>query len=207
MDRFMETFFKHLRNISKETKKEVDSIKEREVIKESKENQKYAIFITHSIEDKKLAGFLKDLFEEMGVSSFVAHDDIEKGLDWKPEIINSLNNSNLLIVLCTKNIENSPWVNFEIGLGYNKMLPIFIDKLSDRLNYVKSIQGINIDTSNLDKTIYEILFESLKKIGLEKKFDLDDVKLTESYKKFKSFLSEMFNIKKSSLIRGLKDGL
>ena len=42
---------------------------------------------------------LKNLFEDFGVQSFVAHDDIEEGEVWE----------------LTLHIEDSAWVNFETG--------------------------------------------------------------------------------------------
>lgn len=189
--KFMEIFFKHLRNLTPEKNiSSKDKSNETNVILESKKEDKYAIFLSHSVKDKRLAGLFKKLFNDLNIDCFVAHDDIDEGLEWKPIIINTLNNSTLMFVLCTKNIENSAWVNFEVGLGYNKTVPIFIEDLSDKVGYIKDLQGIRMNPPNISSFLLNIVDMVFRKLGLKKTLTEQDIKSMPSFRELEKDIIE-----------------
>jgi hypothetical protein len=152
----------------------------------------YAVFICHAIEDKQLGNNIKRLLEDFDIKSFVAHDDIELGDIWEPKILETIKDSKIIVTLGTKEIESSSWVNFETGLGYDKMFPIFFDKLTDRVSYINNKQGIIMDYDHLDTSLLKLINKVLSKLGLSSKRKEDEIKSLPSFKELKQVISEKY---------------
>ncbi len=164
-----------------------------ETTKESEaEGKTYAVFLSHSQKDKLLANKIKSLLNEMDVISFVAHDDIEEGEVWEPTIIERVKNSKIIIVLGTTDIENSAWVNFETGIGYDKMFPVLFNKLTDKVSYIKNKQGIIIDYNEVDKSILKFVYTVISKLGLTTKKSDDAIRSLEYFKELKDYILENY---------------
>lgn len=87
------------------------------------------IFISHITEEKEVAITIKKLIEEIfpeQTKIFVSSDgvSIAAGTKWLDEISNALNESDLLITLCSDISIKRPWINFELGAGWTKGIPI-----------------------------------------------------------------------------------
>jgi len=167
------------------------------ITKYKKKVATYSIFLSHHKQERKLANLIKELFEDFNITSFVAHDDIKAGEVWERSIISSVKNSKIILVIGTKNIENSPWVNFEVGLGYEDMLPIIFDKLSDKVSYIKNKQGILVGYENLDNTIINLIKMVMESLGLKLGVKEGTIKTFTSYKNLKEFIDKNYNKEKN----------
>ena len=157
-----------------------------------KKPDNYSVFISHAVEDVELATQLQSLLKDLNISSFVAHKDITKGHNWQNIILENLKKSCLLVILGTKKVEKSPWVNFEVGYGYEKMIPIIFEELSDKVSYIKSQQGIKMKYDNTDKSVMEIVDIIISKLGLIKHKKHSEIEHLGSYRKLTSYINKNF---------------
>lgn len=91
--------------------------------------EKPKIFISHIKEEADIAIALKEFIERKFLKSlqiFVsAHEEsIKLGDDWINSIKASLEQSKLIIVLCSPISIHRPWINFEAGAGWLRNIPI-----------------------------------------------------------------------------------
>ncbi len=87
------------------------------------------IFISHITEEKEVAIIIKKLIEEIfpeQIEIFVSSDGVSivAGTKWLDEISKALNQADLLITLCSEMSIKRPWINFELGAGWIKKIPI-----------------------------------------------------------------------------------
>ena len=78
------------------------------------------VFISHTSAFKDFANQLKSSLFEIGVSAFVAHDDIQPTLEWQRELVLALNSMHALIALVTKDFHESLWTNQEVGWAFGR---------------------------------------------------------------------------------------
>lgn len=121
----------------------------------------YNIFISHLTKDKISASNLKSALSYYGISSFVAHEDIEPTKLWANEIESALKTMHCLCAIITPDFNNSKWCDQEVGyaLGRN-VLVIPIRKGCDPYGLFGKVQGIqsNGKSANvLAKEIFHIL--------------------------------------------------
>jgi hypothetical protein len=136
------------------------------------DNKCLSIFVSYSIKDKLLAGKLKECFEEyFGLKVFLAHADILPSSEWNPAIIDSLKTSDFVVMLVSKNSENSAFVNQEMGMAlawHKKIIPLKIDRITNPFGFINKIQACNctlrntkeIDTLETCSTIFFIFTKS-----------------------------------------------
>ena len=91
--------------------------------------QKRNIFISHIHQESSLAIVLNEWIESTFLGTidvFVSSDgdDIPAGSLWLDKIDNALNNSNLTVILCSKQSIIRPWINFEAGCSWIKKIPL-----------------------------------------------------------------------------------
>lgn len=131
--------------------------------------EKKKIFISHIGEEASLGTVLKDWIEstfsgncDVFLSSDI--DNIPAGTQWLEEIDEALNDSDVLIVLCSRNSITRPWINFEAGCGWIKRVPIIsicylgVNK-STLPEPLSRFQNLNLDDDNFVSD----LFSSFKK--------------------------------------------
>jgi hypothetical protein len=87
-------------------------------------------FISHSSNDKRLAGLVREELERHGVKTFLAPISLQPGERWSPAILENLRASNWVLVLASKAACSSAFVNQEIGaalLTSKTLVPIVWD--------------------------------------------------------------------------------
>ena len=94
-----------------------------------KKKNKPRIFISHITEEKDLAINFKNYLIQKFQSSievFVSSDmeSIGLGNEWFSTIKSNLANCDLMIILCSSNSINRPWINFEAGCGSIRNIPV-----------------------------------------------------------------------------------
>ena len=121
------------------------SINKNAEIIDSQPNSPLSIFISYSHIDKAIAGGLKEVLEQYGISCFLAHEDIEPSQEWESKIRDTLKTSDILIPILTENFPNSIWTNQEIGfaLAYNKLIiPLKIN--INPYGFIAKIQALQL---------------------------------------------------------------
>lgn len=152
----------------------------------------YAVFISNVDEDKNIGNAIKKVLGDFDIKSFVAHDDIELGEIWEPTITKCIESAVLMVVVASRKIELSPWVNFEVGLAYNKMFPFLLEELSDKVSYIKNKQGIVLSCVDIDKSILRLIRNVLSKLGLSTKKTDDEITSLPSFIELKSLLQRNY---------------
>ena len=104
---------------------------------------KIRAFISHKAEDKKLATDLKSSLREFGITSFVAHEDVEPMKEWQSEIERALFSMDILVALMTENFSESNWIDQEIGVAVGRGVRIFPIALGkDPYGFIGKYQAI-----------------------------------------------------------------
>ena len=78
----------------------------------------FRVFISHSADHKAEASELKDQLERLGMSAFVAHEDIEPNREWLLVIENALLTMDAFVALITEDYTDKVWTNQEVGFAY-----------------------------------------------------------------------------------------
>lgn len=89
------------------------------------------IFISHSSKDAVAAEEVCRVLEEKGNKCFIAPRDIRPGREYAEEIINGLEQSSAVILLMSKNANQSPHVLREVEHAVSNKIPILVYKLED----------------------------------------------------------------------------
>ena len=119
---------------------------------------KLKIFLSHVTVESRLADLLQThlTHDFLGlVEVFVSSDrtSITAGEEWLPKIIHELDQSSLMLVLCSPDSVERKWINFEIGAARFRGIPILPFCHSDQepdllpvpLNLPQGIQGSKSD--------------------------------------------------------------
>lgn len=131
------------------------------------------LFISHKAKYKKQASELKDALDYYGVSSFVAHEDIEPTKEWQNEIEKALFSMGAIVALLTDDFNSSEWTDQEIGVAICRRVPVIPIRLGmDPYGFIGKYQaliGHNKDASSLAKEVCELFWtkSSLKERLIE----------------------------------------
>jgi hypothetical protein len=83
------------------------------------------VFTSHLAIHRKFAGELQEQLAKLGISAFVAHNDIEPTSEWQTEIENALATCDSLVALLHSDFHKSNWTDQEIGFAMGRGIPIF----------------------------------------------------------------------------------
>lgn len=123
----------------------------------------FRLFISHLSTEKVFAAELQESLLQFGISSFVAHNDIEPTLEWQAQIEMALSTADSLVALLHPKFHSSNWTDQEIGFAMGRSLPVFAVRFGqDPYGFIGRFQGF----AGLGKTAEEIardLFDSYRK--------------------------------------------
>lgn len=91
----------------------------------------FRLFISHISEHKDKATRLKHCLEPLGISAFVAHEDIVPTLEWQNEIERALHSMDAFLAVHTKGFSQSYWTQQEIGFAYARNVKIISLKMGE----------------------------------------------------------------------------
>lgn len=122
----------------------------------------FKLFLSHLSSFREKAHFLRNSLLKYGISSFVAHDDIEPTREWQTEIEKALFSLDALVALLMPGFIESKWTDQEIGMaiGRNKLV-IPVKRGIDPYGFIGKYQGFNAQGKTVEqvaKGIAEILF-------------------------------------------------
>lgn len=124
------------------------------------------VFITHAVEDKKIANLICEALESNGIKCWIAPRDVPYGMNFEEAIVDAICGSKLMILILSSHSNNSPHVKREIqnACMEDAQTPILPFRVEDiRLNkalryYLGSTQWLDASTPPLESH-----FESLIK--------------------------------------------
>jgi hypothetical protein len=124
------------------------------------------LFISHRDAHKKEAAALADTLETYGVSSFVAHDNIEPMEEWQHTIRKAMQSMEIMLAFVTEDFSESFWTNQEVGFALGRGVPVIPLKLGKKApcGFIGSLQampGNLTDVTDAADGLYKILAEKL----------------------------------------------
>lgn len=112
----------------------------------------FKLFISHLSTFKITIGHLKTALEKYGISSFVAHEDIEPTKEWQDEIEKGLFSMDALCAVLMPSFKESNWTDQEIGVAIGRgILVIPIRKGLDPYGFIGKYQGFQSTGKNVDQ--------------------------------------------------------
>ncbi len=121
------------------------------------------VFMTHLSSHRDYAAELQAELLEFGISSFVAHNDIEPTTEWQTQIETALATCDSLVALMHSKFRMSNWTDQEIGFAMGRGVPVFSVRLGETpYGFIGKFQAFN----GHDKTTAELareLFDTYRK--------------------------------------------
>ena len=133
-----------------------------EITKSLLPNDKKDVFISYSSKDYQLTESIKQSLEASNIRCWMAPDSIPAGSDYASEIAKAIKNSEICLVVLSKNSQDSKWVPKEIGEAINNgltVIPFQIDDaiISDSFEFLLiNCQKISAST-NKDRAMRELI--------------------------------------------------
>jgi len=126
----------------------------------------FKLFISHLTDDKKIATQLKRRLNTIGISCFVAHEDIEPTKIWQDEIVKALKTADALCAIISPHFIESLWCDQEVGFGMGRdilCIPLIYDR--DPYGLLGMMQGVkcgNKSANEVTLSIFDILCSNRK---------------------------------------------
>lgn len=127
-------------------------------------NGYFRMFISHITAMKQKASNLKTALEDYGITSFVAHEDINPTKEWQKEIQRALNSMDCMSAMLYDGFHQSYWCDQEVGVALGRsitVLPLILDHAP--YGFLGEYQGIKIKgmrPATLAKEIFTILCDN-----------------------------------------------
>lgn len=124
-------------------------------------------FISYSHEDQAFAGQAKRVLRQIGVESFLAHEDIEVSRVWKRRIVQELRACDVFVPILSENFKASKWASQEAGFVASRpkadviVVPICLDETIP-YGFMEDYQGARLGGRQITHTLLaEPLLEPL----------------------------------------------
>ncbi len=121
------------------------------------------LFISHKAEVRVLATQIKQACLRIGISCFVAHEDIEPTAEWQTEIERAMQSMDALLALLTPDFHESNWTDQEVGFALGAQVPVIPVKLGqDPYGFVgryQAVQGQNRSGRELAEEVLAICLD------------------------------------------------
>jgi len=102
------------------------------------------VFIGHLATHREYAAILQALLERHGITSFVAHNDIEPTLEWQNEIETALSTCEGFVAFLHPDFHKSNWTDQEIGFAMGRGVPVFAVRFGqDPYGFIGRFQAFN----------------------------------------------------------------
>jgi TIR domain len=123
----------------------------------------FRLFISHLATFKEKVVHLKYSLEKYGISSFVAHEDIEPSREWQVEIEKGLFSMDAMCVILMPGFKESNWTDQEIGVALGRSIPIIpVRRGLDPYGFIGKYQGFQALGKSVDE-VAEAIFTILSK--------------------------------------------
>ena len=130
----------------------------------------FKLFLSHISSFKKETAELQKSLLSYGITSFVAHEDIEPTKEWQSEIEIALKTMDGLASLLTSGFHESKWTDQEVGVAIGRSVPILSIRLGiDPYGFIGKYQGIQGSGKSFINISKEILLTLLYGEGSQQK--------------------------------------
>ena len=103
----------------------------------------YRVFLSHKSEVRAETAGLKEDLARFGISSFVAHEDIEPTRPWQDEIESALASMDAFVALMTEEYHDSNWTDQEVGYAYARGVPLVAVRMGrDPYGFIGRFQAL-----------------------------------------------------------------
>jgi TIR domain len=120
----------------------------------------YRVFLSHKVEVKKETAELKAKLKFLGISAFVAHEDIHPTKQWQDEIENALFSMDAFVALMTAGFHDSIWTDQEVGVAFGRGVPIVSVKLGkDPYGFIGKFQALSCSWEAAPTEIVKLLLK------------------------------------------------
>ena len=120
-------------------------------------NGAFGLFISHRDSFKRTANEIKESLAFYGISSFLAHEDIEPSKEWIKEIEKALFSMDALLALLSDGFSASVWTNQEVGVAFGRGKFILSVRLGeDPQGFVGKFQALRSKGKNVDALCSQI---------------------------------------------------
>lgn len=121
----------------------------------------FKLFLSHISSFKKETAELQKSLLSYGITSFVAHEDIEPTKEWQREIEIALKTMDGLASLLTPGFHESKWTDQEVGVAIGRSVPILSIRFGlDPYGFIgkyQGLQGSGKSFEQISKNILQIL--------------------------------------------------
>ena len=108
------------------------------------------VFISYSSKDSAMAGSLSTVLNTLRVKTFLAHDDINVGAQWKDAVRKGICECDMLVALVTPNFRRSEYTDQEVGAAWGlgkPLLPVLVDREAPA-GFITERQGMEYNSKN-----------------------------------------------------------
>ncbi len=113
-------------------------------------------FISYSHEDRKFGAEAKAVLAEIGISAFLAHDDLHVSEEWRARIIEELQRCDLFVPLLSANFLASKWAPQEVGFIISRpevaIAPISLDGTTP-FGFIAHVQSRKITKDGITREL------------------------------------------------------
>jgi len=129
------------------------------------------VFISHVNEEARIASVLKkhiqSTLKECDVFASSDPHDIPAGTKWLEKISQAIESATVLVVLCSPVSLKRPWINFEMGCGWMKKVPVIPichsgQKKGQLPAPVSTFQALEMDSETFVANFFDALAQHLK---------------------------------------------
>jgi hypothetical protein len=120
------------------------------------------VFISHSTKDRPIAEAVCAMFEQRGIRCWIAQRDILPGADWGETIIDAISGSRVMIVILSRNANESAQVKREVERAVNRdviVIPFRVENipLSKALEFhISTMHWMDALTPPLEQHIHRL---------------------------------------------------
>ncbi len=103
------------------------------------------VFVSHLSTSRAKVAALKRELCHVGISAFIAHEDVEPSREWQSEIEAALASMDVLVALVEPGFRESAWADQEIGFALGRgvdVIPLLVGQ--DPHGFIAKIQGVRV---------------------------------------------------------------
>ena len=119
----------------------------------------FRLFISHLATQRKVAAQLQESLLRYGISSFVAHNDIEPTSEWQNQIEIALSTCEALVALLHDGFHESKWTDQEIGFAMGRSIPVCAVQFGEApygfIGRFQAFNGRDEESRELAKQIFD----------------------------------------------------
>lgn len=124
------------------------------------------LFLSHKSSVKVETAALKERLSVLGVSAFVAHEDISPTEEWQEEIDRALASMDAFVALLTPDYHDSDWTDQEVGYAYAAGVPMISVNLGKNpYGFIGKFQALASSWQRAPLEIAEILIKDEKMVA------------------------------------------